>query len=309
MCIRTFAVAGVARLICAALAIFAFSAAAEAAGFLTFVSATGNDTAPCTSQAAPCKTLQRAVNVTSAGGEIRLLTSLSGGATITKSLTIAGHDNAVIGTITINGASAVVILRGMALNGGGAAAHGIVITSAAAVHIEDCTVERYTNDGISFVTSAPTKLFVSGTVSRANGSDGLYANSINAQAVIENSNFEQNVSTGVYLRVGKASVTRSAASGNAQNGFILSAANRLRVSETVADNNAVDGFSVRGFAYLSSAEAGNNGFYDLHMEPGAVSFLSDCLFDRVLNHGAVFSRLNNTVSGSTGNIPLHISPY
>ena len=44
-----------------------------AAQYLTFVSATGNDANNCLVQASPCKTLQKAINVTAARGEVRLL--------------------------------------------------------------------------------------------------------------------------------------------------------------------------------------------------------------------------------------------
>ena len=74
-------------------------------------------------------------------------------------------------------------MRGLQLNGVGIIANGIRIDSAAAVHIEDCTVERYTGDGIKLVATTATELFVSDTVSRDNTDTGLYVfNDANAQS-------------------------------------------------------------------------------------------------------------------------------
>jgi hypothetical protein len=206
------------------------------AQYLTFVSATGNDANNCLVQASPCKTLQKAINVTAANGEVRLLSRLISNGYINKSITIDGAGNTLIGQIVINSASAVVTLRGLSLNGIRAFANGIRIDSAAEVHIEDCTVERYTNDGIKLVATTATRLFVSDTVASFNGSDGLYADDLNAGADIENSRFEGNASTGLYLKVAKATVLQSVASGNVSSGIILRTPN-AKVAETTANDN------------------------------------------------------------------------
>jgi hypothetical protein len=310
MLIRSFAVIA-GQIVFAALATVAFSATAKAQA-LTFVSATGVDTRPCTVQAQPCKTLQRAVTVTTAGGSIRVLSDLQGqNVTIAKSLTIEGGGNSVIGTIIINNASAVVTLRRLNLTGRGVTANGIRILAAAAVHIEDSTVERYTNDGIKLVATTPTKLFISDSVSRAS-SDGLYADAANAQVVIQNSRFDQNYSSGVYLNVAKASVTGGSASGNLQHGFILNGV-AVKITGTTASNNARDGFTVRtGTKILNAAEASGNGEAGLHVEDGSIAFISDCVFVGYsgtlaigVNNDAgatVYTRGNNTVLGVTGTI-------
>ncbi len=317
--IRSFAVIA-ARIVFAAFAIFSFSAPA-AAQFLTFVSATGVDTRPCTVQAQPCKTLQRAVNVTGGGGTIRLLSDLLGqNATIAKSLIVEGGGKSVTGTITVNGASAVVTLRGLNLTGRGVVANGIRILSAAAVHIEDSTVERYTIDGIKFIATTPTKLFISGTAVRANASDGLYADDLNAQVVIQNSNFDQNGHTGLFLRVAKANVTGSSASGNVLHGFALTST-AVKITETRADHNGGDGFAVRaGSVILNSAEANSNGANGLHVEAGlpSATVMSDCVFIGaggaafgVRNEpgGFVLSRQNNTVSDYSGTLPSSFAAF
>lgn len=313
MLIRSFAAA--AQVVFAAFAIVGFSAAAQAQ-FLTFVAANGVDTRPCTVQVQPCRTLQRAVNVTGAGGTIRILSDLLGqNAVIQKSLTVEGGGNSIIGTIVINHAAVVVTLRGLHLTGRGGVANGIRILTAAAVHIEDSTVERYTNDAIKLVTTTATKLFITDTIARTS-SDGLYADAPNAQAVIENSAFDNNLSSGAFVRVAKASINGSSASGNAQHGFILLSAT-TKISETKADNNSGDGFSARagGHARLNSAEAYGNGGAGLHIQAGAIASIYDCMFIHtgsglgVWNQGTWLSRGNSSLSSYSGPSPTPVAAY
>ena len=145
MLIRSSAAATAARFAFAAFAIVALSASAEAAN-ITFVATNGNDANPCTVITAPCKTLQRAYTVTPINGTINVLTSLESTLTINKNITVIGDGVAIVGSIVIgtSSTSAVVTLRGLALNGAKIYNNGIRIDAAAAVHIEDCTVERYT---------------------------------------------------------------------------------------------------------------------------------------------------------------------
>ena len=137
-------------------AIFAFSAAAEAAVYISYVASNGNDANPCTVVTAPCKTLTRALSVTPTNGTVRVLTALQSNVVINKSITISGDGAPIVGTITISGASIKVTLRGLELNGVGIIANGIRIDSAATVHIEDCSVERYVGHGIQMVATTAT---------------------------------------------------------------------------------------------------------------------------------------------------------
>jgi hypothetical protein len=164
------------------------------------------------------------------------LTPLLGGASIAKSITIEGGGAAIVGRIIIANSNAIVILRGLHLNGGGTIANGIRIDRAAAVHIEDCTVERYASDGISLIATSATRLFVSNTAVHANGSDGLHTEDVNALAEIENSRFEGNSNTGLFLKVAKATVLKTVASGNVHNGIQLRTQN-AKITETMANDN------------------------------------------------------------------------
>ena len=148
--IRGAGLDGAARLVSAALAGVAFTAAAEAAD-IRYVSVTGSNKAGCTF-AAPCRSLQRGINKTPAGGEVRVLDSgfYGNGAVIDKSITISGGGNTVSlgGSIAIGDAGATVALHGLAIAGAANPGHGVHITAAAAVHIEDCVVQGHAQSGI-----------------------------------------------------------------------------------------------------------------------------------------------------------------
>jgi hypothetical protein len=90
----------------------------------TWVSGVGDDVNPC-SRTAPCKTFAGAISKTATGGEINCLDPAGFGAvTITKSITIdcTGTLGGILSSSTtgviVNGAGAVVTLRGLEINGG-----------------------------------------------------------------------------------------------------------------------------------------------------------------------------------------------
>src|SRR5712691_5278787 len=133
-----------AALLTATLLALSLSAApAQATTFRTFVSAHGSDANPCT-LAAPCRTFAAAFAQTTAGGIIDVLDPAGYGAlTIDKSVTIIGRDWASIlvtsgNAITIAaGASDVVNLRGLIIDGAGTASNGIAFVSGAALTVEN----------------------------------------------------------------------------------------------------------------------------------------------------------------------------
>jgi len=230
------------------------------------VASNGNDANPCTVVTAPCKTLARAYSATPGNGTIRVLTPLQGALTIGKNLTIEGNGATIVGGIAIYSSAAIVTLRGLSLDGVRNVATGIRIDAAATVHIEDCTVERYTNDGIKLVATTATKLFVVDTVSRDNGSDGLYADDLNALAEIKNSRLESNASSGLFLKVKTASVAQSTSSGNVVHGIILRTPN-AKVTETTANDNG-------SFGLFSDLVSATVGIDDSHFEGNGGSGLS-----------------------------------
>ena len=293
-------VGAAARLVFAAFAIFAFSAAAGAQ-YITYVATNGNDANPCVAVTAPCKTLQRTVNVTPANGTVRVLTPLQSSVFINKNVTISGDGVPIVGQFTIAGATAVVRLSGLALNGVGGYVNGIRIDSAAAVHIENCTVERYTGDGIKLVATTDTSLFVADTVVLENGGNGLYASDVNSKVAIENSRFEKNTNAGVNLTAEKVNISGSLALENEGDGIRLSG-NANITETTVAEND--DGFVITaGFVTLTSSGARGNGNYGLYVSPGSAAVISNSVFTLkyygVLNNGGtLYTRQNNTNNGN-----------
>src|SRR6476620_9157042 len=105
---------------------FATVSIAQAQASRTWVSGVGDDANPC-SRTAPCKTWAGAISKTAAGGEIDALDPGGFGAvTITKAITIDGHNtqasilaSGVTGVIINAGDTDVVTLRGLSINGAG----------------------------------------------------------------------------------------------------------------------------------------------------------------------------------------------
>jgi len=135
----------------------------------TWVSGTGSDANPC-SRTAPCQTFSGAFSKTATGGEINAIDPGGFGTmNINKSITVDGtgpmasilasNTNGII----INGAGAVVNLRNLVINGAHTTiGNGIRIINAAAVNIDNVTIENFvgagsdTNGrGISIETTTP----------------------------------------------------------------------------------------------------------------------------------------------------------
>jgi len=112
---------------------------ASAADNTRYVSISGKNTNPCT-LSQPCRTLQRGINITPAGGELRILDSGDYGpnGNIRKPMKITGNGNTIFvaNGIAINKTDIVVTLRGLTLDGQGTAATGVNIIAANTVRIE-----------------------------------------------------------------------------------------------------------------------------------------------------------------------------
>jgi hypothetical protein len=152
----------------------------------TFVSPTGSDSNSCL-LAAPCRTFQTALAHTNPGGEISVLgtAGYTGGNTLTidKAISIVNPGAFEAGIvvpsggngIVINaGASDIVTLRGLTIEGGSVGTNGIVFNSGASLSITNSTIRNLTTHGIFFQPSAASKLFVSNTYIADLGSVGIY---------------------------------------------------------------------------------------------------------------------------------------
>src|SRR5262249_23073751 len=147
----------------------------------TYVSGTGNDSNPCTASQ-PCASFQAALALTVAGGEIFVLNSANyGPVTVNKALTITS-EGAVAGilatsgaAITISaGATDVVNLRGLGIDGANAGTVGIQFTSGKALTIQKSFVRNFTNSGISFAPNGASMLFVADTSVTNNATNGIF---------------------------------------------------------------------------------------------------------------------------------------
>ena len=213
------------------------SAGAQAQATRTWVSGVGDDANPC-SRTAPCKTFAGAISKTAAGGEINVLDPGGfGGVTITKSITIAAEG--VEAGVLVSGTNAIVInaantdnivLRGLDIEGLGTGLAGIKVLAAGSVHVENCTINRFTQVGIDFVpTSAvahTAQLHVSNTIVRNSlgASSGAIrikpGANVSAVGMIENTQLRN---SNFGLRVednSRVMVKNSTAAGNVGSGFI-----------------------------------------------------------------------------------------
>jgi hypothetical protein len=153
--IRQFAI-----LITLAITLFITSSAVQAQIQRTFVSGTGNDANNC-QRTTPCRTFQRAHDVTTAGGEVVALDSAGyGSITITKSITISGEGFRAAVTsvgaghgVTINAPGATVILRELTIYGNNTGTVGVQVNDAAAIYIERSVITNFTFDGIFYQTT------------------------------------------------------------------------------------------------------------------------------------------------------------
>ena len=225
------------RILFAFLVLLTVSVAARAQATRTWVSGVGDDANPC-SRTAPCKTFAGAISKTATGGEINVLDPGGfGGVTITKSITISSDrfeagvlvsgTNAIIVNAPI---TANVVLRGLDIEGLGTGLAGIKVLAAGSVHVENCTINNFTQVGIDFVPASATvmtgQLHVSNTIvrnSQGASSGGIRVKpgaNVTALATIENTQLRNNQ---FGLRVednSKVTAKNTIAAGNTGAGFL-----------------------------------------------------------------------------------------
>ena len=136
------------------------SSAAQAQATRTWVSGVGDDANPC-SRTAPCKTFAGAISKTATCGEISALDPAGYGAvTITKSITINGDGTlagilaAGVNGIIVNGISTSdVTIRGISINGACTGLNGIRFLAGKSLHVENCSIYGFTQQGIDVLHS------------------------------------------------------------------------------------------------------------------------------------------------------------
>ncbi len=225
----------------------------------TFVSAaSGNDANPCT-RTAPCRNFQAAIAQTASGGEVVVLDSGGYGmVTINQAVSLVAPPGVYAGIsvfsgtgfsaagITITaGASDVVTIRGLTLNGLGGD-FGIVFNSGAALYVQDTVFKNLSEEGVFAGTSASANVVVEDSLfSRSGFGVGLDASAGTIRGTIEHCRFEDG-DGGVAAGPNSVAVIRdSVASGNGGAGFEASSpGSQLDVENSLTTHN---GYGLRSF--------------------------------------------------------------
>jgi hypothetical protein len=208
-------------LTCAAMAL-AFTLAAHATSNQTFISATGNDTNPCTS-AQPCLTINHALTVTTVGGEIVVATSGTyAPATIDQAVNItapASVDASI--SVTTAGENAITVnstgnvsINGLTLRGHAAGGDGILVTQVGVLRLINMQIQNFTTNGVEF-KSADSDMNVYSSNFLNNGNDGIRIDAAGAKAWVVGSSFDSNTNAGADSGLGKMSIADSNAHNNA----------------------------------------------------------------------------------------------
>jgi hypothetical protein len=275
---------------------------AQAQATRTWVSGVGNDANPC-SRTAPCKTFAGAISKTAAGGEINALDPGGFGAvTITKSISIVGDGTAagVLASLTngiiVNaGASDVVVLRNLDINGAGNGLNGIRFLAGGALYVESCTIYGFTGKGIDARPTTASQLFVTDTIIRNNPGatgGGIALTPVapaTLVATVERVRMQRN-RFGLRAEDGsRATVRDSVATGNSTNGYVAFSAgvqpSTLTVESSLASDNTNNGVSAQGAAAtvrLSNVVVTGNGT-GLNAGGGAIVSFGN---NRVAGNGA-----------------------
>ena len=290
----------------AAIAIFtlAFASLAQAQATRTWVSGVGDDVNPC-SRTAPCKTFAGAISKTAAGGEIDCLDPGGfGTVTITKSIVIDGTYGAGFGSILASGVNGVnvndsasgspntivVTLRRLSINGAGTTlgVHGINISSALKVNVQDCVIFNFSTNGIfDQRTNVGAKLSVVGCKFHQLGFEGIHigpsVGTSNTQAQINSSNFMSCNQDGIFLKGNAAAAITNVDVSNSNGGGI-----EVSTGAVATITKATLAFNATGL-----------------INSGGATRLSDCTITNNttginISAGSVTGFSNNTIDGNTG---------
>jgi hypothetical protein len=295
---------GLATFLLAVLALFA-SSQALAQATRTWVSGVGDDANPC-SRTAPCKTFAGAISKTAAGGEISVLDPGGFGTlTITKSITIDGDGtlasvlaSGVNGINVSAGATDVVIIRNISINGAGSpgpaptGVTGIKFFTGGALHVENVKIYGFTQQGIEFVPSASSSLFVTDTTIR-HTSTAVWVHPTgtgSALATLSRVVMDGNAA-GLRVEDGSLAVARdSVATGNSGHGFAAVSTSRradASIENSVSSQNS--GTGVVAFGALGIARISN--MMITHNASGITA----------ASGGTVISFGNNRIAGNNAN--------
>jgi hypothetical protein len=193
------------------------SSPAAAQATRTWVSGEGDDANPC-SRTEPCKTWAGAISKTLAGGEIDALDPGGFGAlTITKAITLDGGGGQVAsvlvqgtnGITVAAGASDVVILRNLRINGLNSGINGIAFNSGAQLNVENCEIFGFTQNGINAntTTTPQSELYVTDTTITNSGNGISLAATTGLYGVIDHTNIFNVTTNGIAGGTGSVNFT------------------------------------------------------------------------------------------------------
>jgi hypothetical protein len=289
----------------AAFGLLLAAAPAKALNATSYVSYfSGSDGDSCAYPTSPCASIAGALAKTEPGGEIKCVDnhreSQSPAAIIDKPITIdcgapgsmiLGFNGLAAITVNLNEATypnGVVTLRNLNINGllGNSlyvpGTDGIrVIGGGAAVHVENCSILGFTQQGIDFAPGSTVDLFVRDTIISNNQAGGIVvAPSGAAGARVSLSNVRLNQNGGSGLSVTKASGAYAA----------------ITIEDTNVERNVV-GLRAEGasaFIILSGSTIAHNLSIGLHTLTGG----------RITSSGNNTITLNYVDGAPTSTIPL-----
>ena len=255
------------RILVAAVA-FAVAGPALSTTQRTFVSASANDSNPC-SLTQPCRSFAAAIAHTNPGGEVVVLDSAGyGPVTIANDVSLIAPPGIHAGIsvfagdgVTVNSPTATVVLRGIAIDGQGGT-HGVNVQAAQRVRIESCIISNMAGNGLN-ITSANTETIVTDTTIRTNGV-GI-ALTGGAPLVLDRVHIEQNTAQGLAISASgssnrMATITDSSIVANGQEGISITppanAIAQVQIEHTVISYNGGVGVLVSAAATGAKARAG-----------------------------------------------------
>jgi hypothetical protein len=295
------------------------AAPAQATGInRAWVSGHGTDAAGCGAPTNPCRSLQYVIsNIIAAAGEIDILDPSGYGAvTIPFALSIvndgvgtAGVQEATSGAnaITINaGASDVIYLRGLTIEGLGTGANGIVFNSGARLTVTNSVIRHFATNGVSLFSTGATSFSISNTIAGDNGTNGIYIaphNSGSIQGTITDVETNGNGYIGIGLdgqfSTGTASTVTIVRSVTAYNNFagisVQSGFMSAVVNDTNSSNNNFGGFVTTGGGVLRLTRCVATGNSQGASSVGVIYTYGD---NRIVGNGL---DINATMTSLTGN--------
>ena len=219
--------------------------------------------------------------------------------------------------ITVNAPGAIVVLRGLSINGQGGN-NGISLLAAARLRVENCVVSGMHVAGISHTAAAPdAELIVLDTVVRDNLGSGVYFFANIGSLVLDHVRSEHNGGNGVSITpsVGSigalATITDSVFTHNDGDGIgadaVSGATITLVVDRSVLSYNGQNG--VRAAASAGAAVANlsrnvinDNGGNGIFMGTAVQASVSENHFHRNSGYGALVSNSPPSVVWLSGNV-------